>query len=385
MKLRKSFIPLLASVFLIGCDKPAETEETSAPAAPSAPYPPATPEAQTPPPVEEVVTEEASVTLEPEPAATTLPDPVAKVNGTPISREEFEKTLQDIFASMGMQPDMLPPDQRSMLYRQFAEDMVIDKLIDQASASTEVAPAEVDEEIAKIAEQYGTQERFAEELAASGQNLDEFRERLTKLIRQRKWMESQVGSDEAVTEADAKKFYDENLPEFAQPEVVRASHILIRVEPEADEETVQAKLEEVKAIGVRIADGEDFGKLAEEVSEDPTAKQNAGDLNFFPRDRMVPEFAEVAFDQEINTVSEPVRTEFGWHLIKVTDKKDAQTLPFDEVKADIAEYLEEGKQQEAVDQVIQELRSSADVEILIPEPTLSGFPGVPENGGPTGN
>ncbi len=350
-----------ALAIFTGCDKK-PTNDTPAEAPP-------TPAAATSPEASPAATEAPVVTLESEAGdAAALPDPVAMVDGKPIGREEFEKTLNDIFTSMGMQPAMLPPDQRALLYRQFVEDMVVDKLIDQASGSATVTPEEVDEEIAKISEQYGSQERFAEELATSGQNIEEFKSRLGRLIRQRKWMESQVPADSQVTDEEVTAFYSENKAEFDQPELVRASHVLIRLEEGADDATVEAKKKEAEAIAARAKKGEDFSAIATELSEDPTAKQNSGDLDFFPKDRMVPEFAEVAFVQEIDSISEPVRTRFGWHVIKVTDKKAAQTLPLEEVKADIAEFLKEGKQQKSVDEVIQKLRSQADVKIFLPEP-----------------
>ncbi len=370
MKLKYIVAPLLVTVGMFaGCKKPAQPEETQKPAAenkqPAAqPAPQSAADAAKPVVKEEVV----SVSIQPEPAKEApLPDPVAIVNGQPLSRAEFEKTLNEIFSSMGMQPSMLPPDQRGALYRQFAEDMIVDKLIDQASASTQVSPAEVDEELAKITQQFGSQDRFAEELKASGQNMDDFKQRLTKLIRQRKWMESQVKAD-AVSDAQVTAFYNENKQEFEQPETVRASHILIRVEENADPATVEAKQKQASDLAARAKGGEDFGKLATEFSEDPTAKQNAGDLNYFPKDRMVPQFAEQAFGQAAGTISDPVRTQFGWHVIKVTDKKPAQVMPLAEVKGEIAEYLKETKQQEGVEAVIQGLRAKAKVEILIPEP-----------------
>lgn len=367
MKLRYLLTPLLSFTLLTACDKAATPDQDAAPAeeATPAPSPTAAVEEEE---VSVTLTEEAPAEATPAPVTEAdLPDPVATINGQPLSKEEFEATLNEIFSSMGMQVGMLPPDQRGMLFRQFVEDMVTDKLIDQASAETPVTPEDVDAELATISQQYGSQERFAEELAASGQTIDQFKERLTKLLRQRKWMESQVTAVGEVTEAQARTFYDENIQEFEQPDVVRASHILIRVEEGADEATVEAKRKQAADLAEKAKGGADFGKLAEEFSEDPTAKQNAGDLNFFPKERMVPEFAEAAFGQEVNTISEPVRTQFGWHVIKVTDKKASQTLPFDEVKADITEYLKESEQQQAVEGVIAKLRESAKIEIFIPE------------------
>ena len=370
MKLRFLFLPLLGFSFLTGCDKPASTDASAdAPATEEV----VASESPAPAPVVEEEAVEVTLTEEPAqaaPATTQLPDPVASVNGQPITKAEFESTLSEIFSSMGMQVGMLPPDQLGMLYRQFAEDMITDKLIDQASESMAVTPEEVDNEINTISQQYGSPERFAEELATSGQTMDQFKERLTKLIRQRKWMEAQVGDVAEVPEAEVRAFYDENTSEFEQPDVVRASHILIRVEEGADEATVAAKQAQAAELAAKAKEGADFSELAVEFSEDPTAKQNAGDLNFFPKDRMVPEFAEAAFSQEVGTITDPVKTQFGWHVIKVTDRKAAQTLPFDEVKADIAEYLKESRQQKAVEGVIAGLREKAQVEIFIPQPAM---------------
>lgn len=384
MKLRHLLTPALAATLFLGCEKPATDESKETTGTPPA-QEPATPASEAAP-AEETV----SVTLEEEaPAAKIeLPDPVATVNGKPISKEEFEKTLNDIFTSMGMQPSMLPADQQSVLHRQFVEDMVIDKLIDQASNEIEVTPQMVDEEIATISQQYGSQERFLEELQASGQSIDDFKERLTKLIRQRKWMETKTGGDVTISDADVETFYKENQQEFEQPDLVRASHILIRVEEGSDEATVEAKKKEAAALAERASKGEDFAALATEFSQDPTAKQNQGDLNFFTKDRMVPEFAEVAFAQDVDSISEPVRTQFGWHVIKVTDKKAAGTVPLEEVKTDIAQFLTEDKQRQAVDAVIQSLRDSADVQIFIADPAPTEVPaqdGAAAPSAPEGN
>lgn len=371
MKIRHFLTPICAAAFLTACDAPKPESEESAPPAST---PEATPAESTPapdaPPV--VLMEEESATV------VDLPDPVAEINGTPISKKEFESTLAEVFGAMGLQPSMLPAEQQGLLYRQFIEDLIVDKLIDAAATDTAVTDAEVDEELAKISQQYGSQERFAEELAATGQNIDDFKTRIKRLLRQRKWMESQTPESAAVSDADVEKFYQENISEFAQPEVVRASHILIRVDENADEATVAEKQKTAADLAAKAKGGEDFAALATEFSEDPTAKQNAGDLNFFPKDRMVPEFADAAFAAEVDSISEPVRTQFGWHVIKVTDKKEAQTLPLEQVKDDIAEYLKDGQQQKAVEAVISDLRSKADVKIHLPE---SAAPAAPSGSG----
>ncbi len=373
MKIRHLLVPVCAAFALSACDAPKPAEEGS-PAKPEA-TPQASPEAA----AEASPADEATppvVVMEEEQATTPvdLPEVVAEINGKPITREEFQKTLNEVFGAMGLQPSMLPAEQQTLLYRQFIEDLITDRLIDQAAEKTEVTDAEVDAELAKIAQQYGSQERLVEELSATGQTIDDFKTRMKRLLRQRKWMDSQTPEAAAVTDAEVEKFYQENISEFAQPEVVRASHILIRVDENADEATVAAKQKQAAELAAKAKAGEDFAALATEFSEDPTAKQNAGDLNFFPKDRMVPEFAEAAFSAEVGSISEPVRTQFGWHVIKVTDKKDAQTLPLEQVKADIAEYLKDSQQQKAVEAVIADLRSNADVKINLPDAPAPATP-----------
>jgi hypothetical protein len=151
-----------------------------------------------------------------------------------------------------------------------------------------------------------------------------------------------VGDKTKVSEADARQWYDENKKEFEHPELVRASHILIRVPKGADEKTVAEKKTLAQAALVRVTqNGEDFATVAKEVSEEPDAKQSGGDLKFFPKDRMVPEFANAAFAMKKGDVSNaPVLTTFGWHVIKVTDRKQAGIMPFDEVKDQVTSYLE---------------------------------------------
>ncbi len=137
---------------------------------------------------------------------------------------------------------------------------------------------------------------------------------------------------------EVKGLYDARTSEYDRPEQIRARHILIRVPEDAGAEEGRI-YERVDAIRQRLLAGEDFAQLAEELSEDPGSKTNGGDLGFFGRGRMVPEFEEVAFTQEIGVVSEPVRSQFGYHLIRTEEKREAQSLSFDDVRLDLAREI----------------------------------------------
>ncbi len=148
----------------------------------------------------------------------------------------------------------------------------------------------------------------------------------------------------AVTADAARKLYDETMATMKPEEEVRARHILVEKE------------EEAKAALARIRQGEDFAKVAAELSRDPGSGKEGGDLGYFTQDRMVPQFGKAAFEAKVGEVTEPVQTQFGWHIIKVEDKR-ARPLPkFEEVKSEIDGYLLRRAQQDMVLGLRRDLR-----------------------------
>jgi len=139
----------------------------------------------------------------------------------------------------------------------------------------------------------------------------------------------------ASTEA-ARKLYDDTMKTMKPEEEVRARHILVEKEDEA------------KAALARVRKGEDFAKVAAELSRDPGSGKDGGDLGYFTQDRMVPQFGAVAFQLKAGDVSEPVQTQFGWHVIKVEDKRSKPLPKFEDVKGEIETYLVRKAQQDIV-------------------------------------
>jgi parvulin-like peptidyl-prolyl isomerase len=312
-----------------------------------------------------------------------LKDPIAVVNGEKILKSDLEKAFAEAVSAAGIEPAMLSADQRIAGYRQLLDDMITDKLVSAKAGSIEITDADVKAEIEKIKSQFPSPEVFEEQLKQSGQLPDQLSEMVKTGMQQRKWIESQIEGKVAVVEADAKKFYDENTSEFAQPEQVKASHILFLVPEDATPEVVKEKEEAAKKALERAKKGEDFTALAKELSEEPGADQSGGDLGFFTKDRMVPEFAEAALTQEKDAIGGPVKTDFGFHVIKVTDKKDADTMSFDEVKEQLMAFLQDGKRRDAVRTVVDGLRSDSKIEINLPEPSPEAA--VPAPAVPAGN
>ena len=270
-----------------------------------------------------------------------LPEVVATVNGQNITKQQLGG------------------------YTQLLQDLIMDKLVAEAASTEKVSDADVDAELAKIKGQFPDDKAFQEQIAQSGMTPDKLKENIRTGLQQSRWMKSQVKSPE-ITDDQAKTFYESNIKEFEQPETVKATHILFMVEPDAPADVVKQKEEAAAKAAQRAAAGEDFTKLAKELSEEPGASESGGDLGFFPKDRMVPEFADAAFAQKVGDISKPVKTQFGWHVIKVTDKKAAGTVPFEQVKEQVVSYLKSNNQREAVQAVLNKLKESAKIETFLP-------------------
>jgi peptidyl-prolyl cis-trans isomerase C len=146
-----------------------------------------------------------------------------------------------------------------------------------------------------------------------------------------------------------KKLYDESISKMQPEEEVRARHILVKSEQEA------------KDILAKLKGGADFEKLARELSIDPSAKTNGGDLEYFGKGQMVAEFAEAAFKLNKGQVSEPVKTQFGFHIIKVEDKRTKPVPAYDAVKEQVAAFVVRKAQAE----LVMKLRQDAKIENLV--------------------
>jgi peptidyl-prolyl cis-trans isomerase D len=153
-----------------------------------------------------------------------------------------------------------------------------------------------------------------------------------------------------------QRHYDERRSEFDQPEQIRARHVLVRIPSGPDPDPAKAEAEaraRIEQAAARIRGGEPFEKVAADVSEDPGSKATGGDLGFFPRGRMVPAFEEAAFGLEVGKVSEPVRSSYGFHLIRVEEKRPAKLVAFEEVRSALArELLLEEKAGQAADALV---------------------------------
>ena len=167
----------------------------------------------------------------------------------------------------------------------------------------------------------------------------------------------------ALTDAAMHKVYEDAIKQLGTEQEVHARHILVRA-PAGDEKADKAAKAKIEAVIARLNKGEDFAKVAKEVTEDPSGKANGGDLGYFTKQQMVPEFSEVAFKLDKGQISAPVKTQFGWHVIKVEDKRVKPPPKFEEVKPQIEQFVVRKAQAE----MVQKLRAENKIEKLYTPP-----------------
>jgi peptidyl-prolyl cis-trans isomerase C len=258
-------------------------------------------------------------------AAAQAPDPViATVNGTEIRQSDLALAAEDIGQN-------LPPG---------SEEAKRDQLV---SYLTDVILLSKAAEAKKLADNADIQRRLA-------------------FARNKALMEAMLVGEgkNAVTDQAMRAVYQDAIKQMGNEEEVHARHILFRVEKADDKAASEAAENKVKAVIARLKKGEDFATVAKELTEDPSGKQDGGDLGYFTKEQMVPEFAEVAFKLDKGQMSEPVKTQFGWHVLKVEDKRTKQPPEFDKVKEQLESFVTRKAQME----LVTKLRSDAKIERL---------------------
>ncbi|MCF7818769.1 MAG: peptidylprolyl isomerase, partial [Kiritimatiellales bacterium] len=199
-------------------------------------------------------------------------------------------------------------------------------------------------------------------LAQAGTTLEKLTENVKEQLATRKFLEAKTEGVAPATEEEAKEFYDSNPDRFKKPENVSASHILIKFDENDTDETKAAKKAQLAKIRTDIIAGTNtFEEAAQEFSGCPSSAQG-GALGTFGKGQMVPEFEVAAFSQEKGEVGDIVETQFGYHIIKVTDHQEESVVSFDEAKDSIIAYLTGQKKQKVVSDYIKSLRDSATIE-----------------------
>ena len=294
-------------------------------------------------------------------AVAPLKGTVARVNGSNIDAVELRRARKVL-----LRGQTVPAEQQSALDKQAVEQLISAELLYQASAKQEIA--DLDKQIdAKVAQ---GKARFKDELefkkAIKDLEMDEkdLREYTRRDLLISRFVETTFVSKTVVTEDEIRAFYNKNQDKFTRPETVKASHILIGVDSAASADDKKKAREKAEKLRKELAGGADFAALAKGNSTCPSSQQG-GDLGFFGKGQMVPPFEKAAFALKPGEISDVVETQFGYHIIKLTEKKPAETTDIKNVKAKIEEYLKGQKVNEAIQKYITDVKKTAKIEILL--------------------
>jgi peptidyl-prolyl cis-trans isomerase C len=289
---------------------------------------------------------------------------VATVNGNKIYANEFARA-QKVMMS-GQPGAQIPADKKKDFEKYVINQLISAELLYQAAQKIEIKDIEsqIDAKIAQGKKRFSTDQEFEKSLKALDINPAELREYTKRDLVISNFIQQTIVSKIVVSEDESKKFYDQNLDKFKQDETVKASHILIGVDAKATDADKKIAKEKADKLRKEIAGGADFATVAKGNSTCPSSQQG-GDLGFFGKGQMVPAFEKAAFAMKKGDVSDVVETQFGYHIIKVTDKKSAVTVEYKDAKQKIEDYLKGQKVNEAISAYLEEARKKAKIEILM--------------------
>jgi peptidyl-prolyl cis-trans isomerase C len=285
------------------------------------------------------------------------------VNGRVVTEGQVEAEIEKVAPLL--QPDFLEKN-RDRIRKQALDRVIILKLLEEEIEKAKIVATEeeVNERIREMAAQQNLSlEEFRETLKAGGMNFDEWKEQMQIEVgvQFQKLIEAKMGDQLNVTETDVNNFYSANIEQFQEIEQVKASHIFVRPDPNTDPNKAKAKaLAKARDLLKQIKEGADFAELAKSTGGYPSAPRG-GDLGFRPRGYWDPPFEKVAFELKIGQTSDIVETRFGYHIIKVADRKEAGVKPFEQAKGEIMKKLKQQKQGPFITKYIESLKASAKI------------------------
>jgi len=294
-----------------------------------------------------------------------LEEKVALVNGTTITLGDLDRevsSVQQQLLSSG-KPVNMTDAQLLEVRHQVLESLINRELVYQEALSKGINIEEtaINEQLNSLKKRFPSENEFKSALSSKNLSEEFLRAQIRKGLAVKQLIDDQFAQKVTVTDMEIKTFYDNNPDSFKKPEQVRVRHILIKVDPQADETQRAASQTKLKDIQSRLKKGENFESLAKEFSQCPSSTEG-GDLGYFSKGQMVKPFEAAAFTLMPGEVSDIVETQFGYHLIQCVDKKNKDKIAYEECKDKIHQHLKQEKIREHVDAHIEQLKGKAKVE-----------------------
>jgi len=288
---------------------------------------------------------------------------VAEVGGEKITLAEVNQAVKMLRS--GQINDVDPNAPELELQKRAVDDLLSQRVVFVEAKKTGHVPTEqeVQDAIAQFVQsRFPSDSVFTVELQRLGLSREEFAREYQRNDAVNRHLRAVVEDTIQVTPEQARSYYDSHPNEFVRPETVHARHILIRADQAAAPDQAASAETRVRQLHRQAVGGTDFALLAAQHSEDPGSAQNGGDLSFFARGQMVPPFDSVAFALAPGQISEPVRTQFGWHIIKVEERSPAGTYAFEEIAPRLQMMLQRQRAGEQVQAYIEGLKKNAKIK-----------------------
>jgi peptidyl-prolyl cis-trans isomerase C len=288
---------------------------------------------------------------------------VAVVNGTPITQEEFDREMIAVEEVIEASGSVLSDTEMADVKEMVLEKIIRYELLYQEcqKEKVEVTEAEINERLNKQKSQFANDAAFQHRLAELGKDEELYKHQIRRELAIQHLINRKFKP--TVTDGEARDYYNSNPDKYKERETqVKASHILISVDSGADQSRKAAARKQIEDLLDRVKSDQDFAALAKQYSECPSGAQG-GDLGFFSEGQMVKPFEKAAFAMEPGETSDIVETQFGYHIIRVTDKIGPVT--FDEAKDDIKRTLRKQKIAESYNRFYAEVREKADVDVFL--------------------
>lgn len=299
-------------------------------------------------------------------AAAVLSPIVATINGNPITGEDFNWAMNRLQRVMAAQGGQLTEGNVNKVQQLTLQGLLKNELLflESEALGIKIDPALVDSEYEKLKAQFPTEQQFVDAMDKLNISEGTIRRQIMRGVAAKQMLVNVFVPEVRFEKDNVEKYYQEHPDEFVQPELVRVRHILFKVKADSTEEDRQALETMLKGLQERIRQGEDFAELAGEYSDCDSAPRG-GDLGYFRKGQLTPVLDTVVFAMQPGQISGVVKSEFGYHLLQVTERKEEKKLAFEQVKEQLTKQLVLRQAQlNAADFVNQRLES-AEVKIFI--------------------
>jgi hypothetical protein len=286
----------------------------------------------------------------------------ATVNAHPITETELQESIRIYCHIRDIDPDTLPPKRREAIRALVLNERIEDIMMWMYSRllAIEVPEENYEADFATFRKQFQTEEDFQKRLKSQGFTEETLRLWLRSQTHQRAWIDSKIAEATAVSDTEARLWYETTQEQGRIPEVLRARHIFLAT---LDQDPAAVKAA-ITAIHQKLITGDDFAALAKAHSEDERTKSSGGDLNYFTEKRMPADFFSAVSSLELNTISEPFQTKLGWHIAQLTERKPPRRATFEELKPEVIAMLRSNKRTLALPQLIASYRQRANIHIF---------------------